>query len=115
MSSDSGIDKRILEHIFTVSPTMIGVCIGLITLLKVTSIGLASYADELLSVDALVFMCACMFSFFSLKNRKRIWFEFAADVLFFLAMLFLIIAGVMIVFVECHNNGGNALFCPTPK
>jgi hypothetical protein len=94
---------------------MIAICIGLIALLKVTNSSLATYADELLSFDALVFMCSCLCSFFSLKNRKRIWFEFVADIMFFLSMLLLIIAGIFIVLMECHNNRGAGLFYPNHK
>lgn len=102
-------ERKVLEHIFTVSPTMIGVCLGLITLLRVTNNFLSTYADELLSIDTMIFMCSSVASFLSIKNMSKKWIKLAADIAFFLGMFVLVIAGAMIVFIEC-NNGSS---CPT--
>lgn len=111
MQVDRDIDKKVLEHIFTVSPTMIGVCLGLITLLKVTNNSLVTYADEVLSFDALVFMCSIVASFISLKYFNKYRTSFIADLSFLLGMFILVVSGIIIVFIECHNNGTFNLNC----
>lgn len=112
MQLKQDIERKVLEHIFTVSPTMIGVCLGLITLLRVTNNVLSTYADELLSIDTLIFMCSSVASFLSIKKMDRSWIKIVADISFFLGMFLLVIAGAMIVFIECHDNGSNCFIFP---
>ena len=82
-------DRRdsICVHIFTASATLIGVCLTVIGLLRVVQRlrGVSTIADELLSIDALAFLAACVISYIALRTddvvrRRRI--ERFADLAF---------------------------------
>ena len=72
----NGKPKRQLEediciHIFTVSSAMVGVCLTVIGLVRVViTLGKAdTFADDLLAVDALLFLVACFLSYAALRSR----------------------------------------------
>lgn len=92
-------NRDIAHYIFTGSSTMIGVCITVITLFKVTETHMATFADEILGIDAFIFIISCFVSYMSLRkdnNRKLEWF---ADVVFFTGMFVMVFVGIMIVFL----------------
>jgi hypothetical protein len=93
----------IAHHVFSGSTTMVGVCITVITLFHVMKSDVASYADEMISVDALVFILATLCSYTSLRHNNDRRMERLADVLFFLGLFILVIVGFMIVFLNAHR------------
>lgn len=76
---------------------MIGVCLTVITIFKVTNFHLKTYADELLGIDTLLFISSCFLSYISIRqgNNKKI--ELIADNLFIAAMSILVIIGIVIL------------------
>ena len=71
-----GLDSRqeyICGHIFTVSATMVGVCLTVIGVLRAVSrLGLVNtIADELLSINAGGFLLACVVAYAALRTRDR--------------------------------------------
>src|SRR6266704_4562490 len=91
---DSGthLEQDICIHIFTVSSAMVGVCLTVIGLIRVViTLGKAdTIADDLLALDALLFLISCLLSYSALRSRSfrrmhRI--ERAADVVFIIAMI----------------------------
>lgn len=77
----------ICVHIFTASATLVGVCLTVIGLLRVVQRlrNVSTLADELLSIDAIVFLAACVISYVALRTddtlrRRRI--ERFADIAF---------------------------------
>jgi uncharacterized membrane protein len=99
MNCDSK-DKRELEediciHIFTVSSAMVGVCLTVIGLVRVViTLGTAdTIADDLLALDALLFLTSCFLSYAALRSRgiRRMHrIERTADAVFILAMLVMV-------------------------
>jgi hypothetical protein len=86
------LEEDICIHIFTVSSAMVGVCLTVIGLIRVViTLGKAdTLADDLLAVDALLFLASCLLSYAALRSRSfrrmhRI--ERAADVVFIVAMI----------------------------
>jgi len=86
------LEEDICIHIFTVSAAMVGVCLTVIGLIRVViTLGKAdTLADDLLALDALLFLASCLLSYSALRARNlgrmhRI--ERAADVIFILAMI----------------------------
>jgi hypothetical protein len=104
ISSSAGNGPRELgEHIFSVSAGMVGVCITVIGLFRIVSRSqhVDSVADNLLSIDALVFLASCFLAYLSLRaqaeeNRKR--FERAADYLFLAGLTMVSVVGVLIAY-----------------
>jgi hypothetical protein len=84
-------------HILPTSGAMLGVCMTVISIVKLTQTnrGIAYWVDDLLAVDALIFLTSSIFSYLSLRsNSKKIYFEELADKFFMLA---LIIMGAAVV------------------
>ena len=96
----NGKEKRHLEediciHIFTVSSAMVGVCLTVIGLVRVViTLGKAdTVADDLLAVDAMLFLVSCFVSYAALRSRRaprmhRL--ERVADSVFILAMIVMV-------------------------
>lgn len=99
MESDAQ-EKRELEediciHIFTVSSAMVGVCLTVIGLVRVViTLGKAdTIADDLLALDALLFLTSCFLSYAALRSRgmRRMHrIERTADAVFIVAMIVMV-------------------------
>jgi hypothetical protein len=109
MTIDGGDEERLItprelsEHIFSVSAGMVGVCITVIGLFRIVSRSahVDSVADNLLSIDALVFLAACVFSYLGLRARalgNRKLFERLADYLFLAGLTMMCVVGVLIAY-----------------
>jgi hypothetical protein len=89
-------DDELAMNIFAVSSGMVGVCLTGVGLMRVGSAldTLTHVGDDLLAIDALLFLVACLFSFssFRLRNaRRRGVARIAADAVFLVAL------GLMVV------------------
>jgi hypothetical protein len=85
------LEEDICVHIFAVSAAMVGVCLTVIGLVQiVVSFRRAdTIADDLLAIDALLFLIACLSSYWVLRTRntnKSRQVERLADAVFILAM-----------------------------
>ena len=77
-------------HILPASGAMLGVCMTVISIVKLTQSnrGVAYWVDDLLALDALIFLTSSILSYLSIRsNSKRIYFEDIADKVFMLALL----------------------------
>jgi hypothetical protein len=90
--------KEIARYVFSGSTTMIGVCITVIALFRITNTGLTTYADEILSVDTLFFISSAYLSYLVLRSSKNRRFEKIADFLFFAGMSIMLLVAIIIVF-----------------
>jgi hypothetical protein len=98
--ADNGKQRRELEediciHIFTVSSAMVGVCLTVIGLVRVViTLGKAdTFADDLLAVDAFLFLSSCFLSYAALRSRgtRRMHrLERIADSVFIGAMIVMV-------------------------
>jgi hypothetical protein len=94
--NDKRLEEDICIHIFTVSSAMVGVCLTVIGLIRVViTLGKAdTIADDLLALDAMLFLLACLLSYSALRSRgvRRMHrIERAADGLFIAAMILMTI------------------------
>lgn len=101
--SQSPLEEDISIHIFTVSATMLGVCVTLIGLLRVVIVisKVDFVADELLAANAILFLTSCLSSYFALRTRRKRRMhrlERFADSIFILAMCLMVVVGVIITF-----------------
>ena len=77
-------------HILPTSGAMLGVCMTVISIVKLTQSnrGIAYWVDDLLALDALIFLTSSVFSYLSIRSHsKKIYFEDIADKVFMLALL----------------------------
>jgi hypothetical protein len=91
-NSNNHLEKDISIHLFTVSSAMVGVCLTVIGLIRVViTLGkIDTITDDLLALDAFLFVVACLLSYSALRTRSvrrmhRV--EKFADVMFIIAML----------------------------
>src|SRR6266540_6519807 len=90
------LEEDISIHIFTVSSAMVGVCLTVIGLIRVViTFGKAdTVADDLLAVDAFLFLVSCLISYSALRTRSKRRMhrrERIADGIFILAMILMVI------------------------
>jgi len=86
------LEEDICIHIFTVSAGMVGVCLTVIGLLRVviTLRKVDTFADDLLAGVAILFLIACLASYWALRTRKtsRMYrVERFADIVFIVALI----------------------------
>ena len=97
------LDERTCQMICPIAAAMVGVCLTGIGLLHVTITFRArqTIADDLLSIDALIFLIATLSSYFALRVqgvRRLHWLERVADATFISAMLLLTAACFLITY-----------------
>ena len=93
--NDSEREENISIHIFSVSAAMVGVCLTVIGLIRVViTLGRGdTIADNLLAIDAILFLTATMLSYTALRartTRKMKHFERIADWVFITAMTLMV-------------------------
>jgi hypothetical protein len=93
--ADSELEESICIHIFTVSAAMVGVCLTVIGLVRVviTLQSVDTIADDLLATDAILFLVACLVSYWALRTRplRRMHrVERFADGVFLTALLLMV-------------------------
>jgi hypothetical protein len=101
--ANSHLEQDICIHIFTVSSAMVGVCLTVIGLIRVViTLGkIDTLADDLLALDALLFVVACLLSYSALRSRSKRRMhrvEKTADMIFIAAMLLMTTVCIMITY-----------------
>lgn len=87
------------QHILPTSAQLVGVCLTVISLVKVMHIGrTGSVLDKLLAIDALLFTFSTAFSYASMRGVKSAAFEKYADQFFMLGLLELGACAVLLAF-----------------
>jgi uncharacterized membrane protein len=97
------LEEDVCIHVFTVSAAMVGVCLTVIGLVRiVVSVrNSGTLADDLLSIDAILFLVACLSSYWALRtrnSRRMHRLERFADRLFILALLLMVFICVFITY-----------------
>ena len=85
------LDDDICVHIFTASAGMVGVCLTVIGIIRVViSLRKADlYVDDMLAVDAMLYLVSCLLSYWALRARSRRRnhrLERIADTIFLIAL-----------------------------
>ncbi len=76
------------HHILPTSAQLVGVCITVISLVKVLHIGhMGSLLDKLLAIDAILFTVSALLSYASMRSIKSAPLEKHADYFFMLGLL----------------------------
>jgi hypothetical protein len=106
------LEDDLCVHTFAVSAAMVGVCLTVIGLIRIviTLQKVNTLADDLLALDALVFLASCIMSYWALRNRKlrrRLRVERIADVLFLAAMVMM--TGVCLFITYAIATNANAM------
>ncbi len=87
------------HHILPTSAQLVGVCLTVISLVKILHIGrVGSLLDRLLAVDALLFTISAVLSYASMRDHEIIRLERYADQVFMLGLLELAGCAVLLAF-----------------
>jgi multisubunit Na+/H+ antiporter MnhF subunit len=98
-----GVEASISVDVFSVSAAMVGVCLTVIQLIQMNPTQKANtIVDEILAIDSVVFMLACVVSFLALKSKrhsrlKKI-LENTSDGCFLLAISTMVVAITLVVY-----------------
>jgi hypothetical protein len=97
------LEEDISVHILSVSAAMVGVCLTVIGLLRVViSIQKEdTIGDDLLAVDAVLFLISCMLSYWALRTRtaRRMHnVERVADAVFMVALVLMVVVCVFVTY-----------------
>ena len=95
------LDYDLCVHIFTASAGMVGVCLTVIGIIRVViSLRKADlFVDDLLAGDAILYLVACLLSYWALRTRnlkRNHRVERVADVVFLVALTLTAISAGMI-------------------
>ena len=99
---DEPSGRDIIIHIFTASAALVGVCLTVISIVRSITTGhtIHHLVDDLLAVNAMMFLASCLLSYFALRSRRKQRahrLETAADLVFLIALFGLVVACAMIV------------------
>lgn len=101
-ASGTARERDIATHIFTTSSVMLGLCLTIISIVRGQRSGarLETVVDDVIAVDALIFLIACFLSYSALRVRhvRRIRrLESTADIVFLVGMTGMAVACVIFV------------------
>lgn len=90
-------------HILTASATMVGVCLTVIGLIRISEKlrNLASVGDELLATDAGAFLVSCLLAYVALRSRskkRQYAVERIADIIFLVGLCVMAIVCALIAY-----------------
>lgn len=100
--SKAFVELDLTIHIFTVSATLVGVCLTVIGIMRhLGGVRASHYGQELIAIDAFLFLICCIFSYAILKIRnhvkRKIQLTIVADYLFIIALsLMVVICGLIV-------------------
>ena len=94
---------QIAIHIFSVSAALVGVCLTVIGIFRAVGElkNFSSLGDNILAIDALIFLASCIFAYSSLRShdeRKRHKLEKIADILFIFGLSLMAIVCAIIAY-----------------
>lgn len=95
------LEEDIAVHIFSVSATMVGVCLTVVGIIHGLIKNTENFADDILSFASVVFLLSCGLSYGALRKRhsRRLpGLERAADALFMTGMIMVSAAAFMITY-----------------
>ncbi len=97
------MEVNLAIHLFATSAGMVGVCLTVIGLLRIVTTlkPIQTIGDDLLALDAIVFLVATFFSYGALKVRNKVrrhQLEQAADTVFLSALTVMAIVCILIVY-----------------
>ncbi len=69
----ASLDEDICVHIFTTSAAMLGVCMTVVGVLHLVTVlrQVDTLGDDLLSINSLIYLAACLSAYWALRTRRR--------------------------------------------
>jgi uncharacterized membrane protein YidH (DUF202 family) len=93
--------ERVANHILPTAATMAGVCITVISIIKLTELSheISTLIDDALAFDSVLFLASSLLSYLSLRStRMGERLEHSADILFLVGMLLMVVCAFLLVY-----------------
>ncbi len=95
--------SNLSSHILPTSATMIGVCMTVISIVKLIGVKMPlGRVDQLLAFDSAIFMISAGFSYFSIRvgydDKHFAWYEKIADLAFMQGLVLMTITGFLLAY-----------------
>ena len=94
-------DNQLSRHILPTSGAMLGVCMTVISIVKLTQAnqGIGDWVDDILAADAIIFLASAIISYLSIRsNSKKVYFEDIADKFFMAALVLMGFAVLLLTY-----------------
>jgi hypothetical protein len=100
MHHESSKPRGLADHILPSSATMIGVCMTVISVSQlIPKQNISKHVDEMLALDAVLFLASAMLSYFSIRNPRHVdILERRADLVFLVAITVMVVIGFVVSF-----------------
>lgn len=86
-------------HILPTSATMVGVCMTVISIVKLGHTGtVMTWIDKLLAIDSLTFLASAAFSYLSMRKQALERFERHADTAFMIGLVGMATSALLLAF-----------------
>ena len=96
------LEEDVCIHIFTVSATLVGVCLTVIGIFQIGVLkAIGSFADNMLAINAGGFLFSCALSYVALRTRtanRRFKIEKVADVIFLTSLSLMAVICVLVAY-----------------
>lgn len=101
--SRARLDENVAAHIFTVSAALVGVCLTVISLFRISDRlrDVSNVGETLLSIDAMAFLTSCILAYIALRTQKREpqqRIDRCADVLFLAGLVLMALVCALITY-----------------
>lgn len=97
-----GFQRDVTLHVFMVSSGLVGVCLTVLGISKavVRLRAVRAVTQDMLAVDALLFLMACLCSYLALRSHRRVqlWLSRAADWLFLSGLSLMVVLCILIAY-----------------
>lgn len=109
---DTNLHVPLYTQLFALSGAMVGVCLTVIGVFRLMSEvrNLRTLGDDLVAVDGICFLFACIFSFLTLKATdpaRRRTFQRITDAFFLVGITLMVVVCAVITWAFTHMHGGN--------
>lgn len=71
--------SNLSHHILPTSSTMVGVCMTVISIIKLVGTRTFPYVDHMLAVDSLIFLLSAAFSYYSIRHENELSLSSAVE------------------------------------
>ncbi|GMR04847.1 MAG: hypothetical protein BMS9Abin23_0761 [Thermodesulfobacteriota bacterium] len=91
--------ENVSQHILPTSSTLLGFCFILIGSIKALGLAHKTILDDITAIGIIVFLFASLFSYASIRNKKKaVFYEKIADTIFMLGLALLSVISFLLVF-----------------
>ena len=98
MTESSG--QSVAHHILPTAATMAGVCVTVISIIKLTELShsFTTLIDDFLAADSVFFLISAFLSYLSLRAGHGSKLEHTADILFLIGMAIMVVCAFLLVY-----------------